>query len=255
MEQAVPGADVEASSAGLKGEVPFAAGELLEGGGEVETPGLGRQRGEVLEHGRQQHVHAEETEVMPGAEAGDNEALFGDGGSWFFEDVGNLVEGVLAGDAASADRTEVGKLAFVGGLDGGNGAVLGAGDLDELARAGLARAGDVQVIPKQQKERRVPDEFAGHQNGVAVAPGFGLHEKPEAVGPGPGCGPENGLVAGRNHDADLLGPGRDGFLDDDAQGGAGFAVSVHQGLKGKGPLMTTGGGDDGLGDLHVRGKT
>jgi hypothetical protein len=57
-------------------------------------------------------------------------------------------------------------------------------------------------------------------------------------------------IAGKNHDADIIGTGIQGFLDDDGQRSFGFAVAIHEGLQRQSPLAWAGRGDDSFVNFH-----
>ena len=67
---------------GLQGQVALAAGQLVQGGRELDRAQLaavaGDQLAEQVEDGGRQDVHPEEAEVMPRAEPGDLEPQLGD---------------------------------------------------------------------------------------------------------------------------------------------------------------------------------
>lgn len=176
-EEAVGEADIVASAADFVGQVLLLAAELGEGGGELDG-GCGGRVGldeafEQLHDGGGQDVHAEEAEVMAVAQAGHDEALLGLGGGGFFEDGLDGVEAGGAGEQAAADGAIIGELAFVGGLDGGDGALVLAGDIDQLLGAVAAFVADVEVVADEEQKGVMSDELAGAVDGVAEAEGGG----------------------------------------------------------------------------------
>jgi len=86
-------------------------------------------RAEEIHDGRGEHMHPEKAEIMACPQSGDDELLFGFGGSGFFDQVLDFIEGFRAGDEFPADRPIKGELAFMGRLNGRDGAILGAGHL------------------------------------------------------------------------------------------------------------------------------
>ena len=78
-----------------------ARGEQVEGGGESQRPaGLGAAEFvQDREDARREHVHPEETEILPGSEARDDQLLFRDGRRGFLKDGLDLVKRALAADA------------------------------------------------------------------------------------------------------------------------------------------------------------
>ena len=178
-EQAVGRADVVAAAGDGQREVAAAGGEGVKGGREAEGPvGCG---GVVFVEDREEvgaeDVETEEAEVKPGPQAGYDELLFGGGGRGLFEDGVDLVERAVAADEFAADGTVGGELALAGRLDGGDGGVLGDGDVDELAGAARGAVGDVEVIADEVKERLVAHEVATAEDGVAVAARGGLGDE------------------------------------------------------------------------------
>ena len=79
---------------------------------------------------------------------------------------------------------------------------------------------------------------------MAVAERLWLGNEFESRRARAGRGAKGGFVTGADDDADLVGPGRDGLLDDDLQGRFGDAVTVDDPLEGKGVTVSAGGGND-----------
>jgi hypothetical protein len=170
VQQPVGDADVVAATAGFKREVSLAPGKLREGGGELK----GRRpvgRGFEDRHDRRgQDVHAEEAEILAVAKARDDQALFRFRGGWFFKDLGDFIEPLLAVHAPPAHRAVVGEFALMRALDGGDGASMGGGDVHELPGAGRAGGAHVKVIAHKEKERVIADEGARGEDRVAEPP-------------------------------------------------------------------------------------
>lgn len=253
VQEAVMDAEIVAAAAGFEGEVAFVAGEFGEGGGELEGAGLLGVGAEDMEDGRGEDVHAEEAEVMGGAQTGDKEALLGFGGGGFFNDLGDVVEVGMAGEALTADGAVEGQFAFVGALDGGHGAAMGGGGIDELPGAALFGGGDVEVIADEEEEGIIAGEGTCGEDGMAEAAGIGLFDELEAISMRAGGRAERLLIAGGDHHGDVIDTGGEGFLDDNGEGGFGLAVAVVEVLQWEGALGAAGGGDDGFRDLHGGG--
>jgi hypothetical protein len=101
-------------------------------------------------------VHAEETEVLAGAETGDDEGAFSEGGGGFFDDGIDGIEIGMAGKGLSADSAVIRQETFVGGLDGRDGAAFAGGDLDEAGGAGAGFAADVEVVADEVEKGDEP---------------------------------------------------------------------------------------------------
>src|SRR5439155_22546699 len=114
-------AHVVAAAVHFEGEVFFAACEAPEGGGEgvFAVFACGVELAQKIHHRGREYVHAEEAEVITGAQARDDEGLLGLGGGGLFEDVFDFVEVVAARDAGAADRAEIGEHGFAGWDHGG----------------------------------------------------------------------------------------------------------------------------------------
>ena len=208
--------------------------------------------GEDLEQGGGEEVDAEETEVLALAEAGGGEDAFGFGGGGFFDDGFDFVESVRALDAGSADAAVVREFAFVGGLDGGDGAIGGECGFEELCGAGFLGATGVEVIADHEEKRIVTGEIGSAMDGVAVAEGFRLWDEAHLAGERSGCGGVGGFVTGADDHGDFSDASGGDFLGENGEGGFRNAILVHECLKREGALVFSGGGNDGFGDFHGR---
>ena len=107
-EQAVLRADVVPASLQLAGEIAFAAGELRQRVAQMNSALLSGAcdvvREHVHHHGRQ-HMHAEETQVVAGAQAGHDELLLGLGRSGLFDNLGDLIEALASNDRPGRSQT------------------------------------------------------------------------------------------------------------------------------------------------------
>jgi len=206
--------------------------------------------GQQVHHRRGQHVHAEEAKIVAGAQAGDNQALLGFGGGRLLHYLGDFVKALASGDEMAAYGAVEGELAFMRGLDGGDGAILGSGDFHQLLRGALLRAADVEMIADKQEEGSGTGKGAGAKDRVAIAAGGGLLDELQAAGLGAGGGPIGRLIPGTDHDANLLDTGGDDLVDQNLEGGLGKSVAVDEGLKGKRALGLASRSDDGSFDLH-----
>jgi hypothetical protein len=164
---------------------------------------------EQVHQGRGQDVHPEEAEVVGRSQARDDQTLFGQGGSRFFEDLGDLVQGVSSCHPTAADGSEVGKFALVRRLDGGDGGAFVDGGFHQLTGATDGRGADIDVVSDQQEEGFFLGEgsTAGHR--MAVASGFGLFDEAKSAPMGSGGLGVGGLVARVDDDGDFFDAGRE----------------------------------------------
>ena len=92
-EQAVFHADVKTAAVQFAGQIALAVrqpGKRLAQAAPCSAGG--HLLAEQLHHRRRQHVHAEETEIMAGAQSGHDEALLGHGGRGLLQHFGNQVK-------------------------------------------------------------------------------------------------------------------------------------------------------------------
>jgi len=94
----------------------------------------------VSDHLRGQDMGSKKTEVVTGAKAGDDEFLFRQSRSWFFDDIANLIKAGVASDTAACD-----------------------GD------AGLIGLREVNVIAHLEKEAVISDKVFRDKDGMTVA--------------------------------------------------------------------------------------
>ena len=87
---------------------------------------------------------------------------------------------------------------------------------------------------------------------MAVAARLGLLDEAQRRPPARPPRARTPPVARADDHADLLDPGAQHLLEDDAQHGLARAVTVHERLQRQVPLVPPSGGDHGLGDLHGR---
>ena len=178
--------------------------------------------------------------------------MLGDGGRGFFKDGIDLVNRPIAADQFAADGSIRRELALARGLHGGDGGVFGDGDVNQLTGATGGTVRDVEVIADEVEKWLFAYEFASAENGVAVAARGGLRDETHARAQraaGLGVGR---LVAWADDHAKFLDPGARGFLEDDLEGGLGFALLVDEGLQRKRALAGVGCGDEGFADGHGR---
>ncbi len=152
-------------------------------------------------------MHAEEAEIVSGAESRDHQALFRLGGSGFLDDILNLIEEVAPGEPSAADRSVERELAFVGGLHRGHRAFFFQGGGQQLCSAGCFGPAEIKVVPDHQQERIIASEIRGTMDSVSIAKGFRLSDEPHAPGMGTRRLRIGGFVAGTNHDRDFLDAG------------------------------------------------
>ncbi len=232
------------------GEVLFAARSFREGAGEIRAVANGELAGEDLHDRCAQHMEAEEAEVVSGTQARDDELLLSLGGGGFFKDGFDFVKPFPAGEAMAADCPVVRKLAFVGGLDGGNGAFLGTCGGEELRGAGLIGAAEVEVISHHEEEGISGGETCCAVDGMAIAERFWLFDKTHEMGVRAGGSGVGSLVARADHDGDFLNPSARDLFGEDGERGLRQAIPVHERLEREGALVFSSGGDDGFEDFH-----
>ena len=74
-------------------------------------------RSEDVHHRRREHVDAEKAEIVAGANAGDQQALFRFGGGGLFDDGIDAIQIAARQDAAAADGSVAREQALARGLD------------------------------------------------------------------------------------------------------------------------------------------
>src|SRR5262245_36712287 len=195
-------------------------------------------------------MHAEEAEVVPCAQAGNDQSLLGLGRRRLLDYLGDFVQSSAPRHEMAADGAVIGKLAFVGGLDGGHGAILREGDFNELLGGALLAAANVEMVAYEEQEWRGADELARAEDGVPITERGDLLHKVEAPSLATGGRGVGGLIARANDDTDLGNADRKNLLYDDPQRSFGKAIPVHEGLERKRALAFAGGGDDCFLDFH-----
>ena len=118
---------------------------------------------EQLEDRGRQDVHAEEAEVVPRPKPRDVEPQLGQGRVRLLDDLLDDVDLGMLGQAPAGQGPVLMDQMLAGGLDGGNRAVLGRRQLDQLAGTTPRLRGDVEMVPQQEQERLGPDERRAHQ--------------------------------------------------------------------------------------------
>src|SRR5215831_16138715 len=96
---------------------------------------------EDFHYGWREHMHAEETQVMPGPHSWNNKPLLRLRRSGLFRDCVHAIQAIRAGHAAAPDRAIAGKQALASRLDGGYGTGLRSRHLQQLRSRTLAGAG------------------------------------------------------------------------------------------------------------------
>ena len=254
-EKAIAFSEIEALSVDAEGKIFAAVGEVLEGGGKPKSFSIGKLGELLLEVGDGlggKDVHPEEAEVVAGPETGDDEFLFGEGGSGLFADAGDFVDGLAAGLQVGGDGAIEVKLGFVGGLHTGDGGVLGSGESDDLLNAGFFTEGAEEVVTYEEEERAVVDELVSKRNGVSVAKGLFLLDKGETLGMGAGGELIAAGFARRDDDGDGIDASGKDFGEENLKCGAGLSLGVDKGLERKVFVSGIGGSDDCFGDVHER---
>lgn len=229
----------------LKSKVALAPRQFGQGRREGDRSGLGF--GEEFLKDRHdaggEDVHAEEAEVVAGAQAGDDDPLLGFRGRGLFEDGVDLIEAVAAGQALTADGSELLEVTFAGGLNGGDGAVFGFGDFNEFGGTTGLAAADVEMVADQVEKRLAGGELARAVDGVAVAARFHLFDEAHAAGVVAGDGGVVLSIAGTDHDADLFHASADDLFQEDAEDATLLAIAIDKILKWQTTLRRGGRGD------------
>lgn len=242
--------DVETKAFDLTGEVFFAAGGCREAGGEGKIAIAREGFVEVFHDPGCEDVHAKEAEVISGAETGNDELLFRDRGSGFFEDVGDFVESVMTSNRRTTNRSVKGEFAFMGGLDGGNGAVGLFGNGEKLTEAGSLGKGEIEVIIHHEKEGVVPGEFFGAKDRMAIPKRLALLDESDLFEVICHSRGEVTFGAGSDDDRGSVDPVCEDFIEQKACDGFGLARGAHECLKGEVLLVEAGCGDDRFLNLH-----
>ncbi len=243
-QQSVFSSDVVSAAPDLVREVAFPSCQAGERGREGESGVIpGEHFREQIKNRRGQDVHAKKAQVISGTQSRNNQSLFRLGWSRFFKYIHHFEETRVATDQPASDRSKVGKLAFVSGLDCGDNTLMSFGDFDELTGATSLLTAHVDVISDQKQEWVSANEIPPARHRVGVPPRLSLFDKVETPRMNTGCSRIGGLIAGVNHDADLIDPSRQRLFNDDGKGGLGPAVAVDQGLQRESSLRLASGGD------------
>ena len=250
VEQTVFQADVKPAALQFSGKKTLARCELGERLAQMRRITGGDFRAEQIHHRRRQNVHSEKTQIMAGAQTGNDQFLFCNRRRWFFQNLRDKIKTFSIFREVTTGDAVVRQLAFVRRLHGGHGAVFRRRDFHELPRATAIFAAQIKVIADEQQKRIAAGEFMRAPDGVTVAERFDLLDKLQALAVRPRGGAISVGVAGKNHDADFIRARAQRFLDDDCQRGLGFAIAVHERLKWQRPLAWTGCGHDGFMYIH-----
>ena len=255
--------------------------------GELDLPVFANvvvnQRVQQVEDGRRQHVHAEEAKIMARPETGNLEPQFGQGRVWLLDDLVDRVNIGPFGQPAAGERSVLVNQVLARRLDGGNRALLGQGQVDQLPGAAAGFGREIKMVPQQEQERLAGDKLASAPDRMAIALGLGLDREAEALleiekAAGLLFGPFHslerrpqvgrviaemtaidGLVTGRADDADLFDSAFECFLGDDLENRLGQTVAIddrqHRFLHRVRcrilPRPPARRGDDRPGNLHV----
>jgi hypothetical protein len=128
--------------------------------------------------------------------------------------------------------------------------MFGGGDFDELPGAGFRSVLDVEMVADEQEERGAFGKITAAENGMAVAPWHVLGDEMQAARQFARAEAIRGFIAGPDHEANLVDPGVQDILGQNAEGGLFDSVAVHEGLEGERGLSAAGGSDDGFLDFH-----
>ena len=237
------------------GEITFAQGQFRERGGQLHAAfvaAFGDLIGENVHDCRGQHVHAKEAEIVTGAQAGNDQALFGLGGGRLLDDFGDFVKALAPGHQLASHGPVIGQLAFMRGLDRGHRTVLRRGHLDQLLGTSFLTAADIKVIADEQKKRLFEGEFIRTPDGMSVAERRGLFDELESLAVMARRVGVRRLVARRHHHTDFLRARVQNLLDDNAQRALLRAIAVHECLQRQHALGLARGRYDRLFDFHDR---
>ena len=190
-----------------------------------------------------------EAQVVAGTQPGDHQPLFGFRGSGLLHHGFHAVQVRTARIAAAADSAELREQPFAGHLDGGYGALLGAGTVHQPSGTAF-RAGDVQMIAHQVEERTVAGKLPRGPDGSAITGGPGLGEETQASGMLAGGLPVAIFVARENHHADFFHSRAHGLGDQNSEHRLLLAVAVNERLQGKESLICASRSDYRFVDLH-----
>jgi hypothetical protein len=196
-------------------------------------------------------VHAEEAEIVAGAQARHQQALLRLRGGGLFDDGIHAVQIVAAGHAASRHRAKARQQALASRLHAADRAGFGLRQFHQVLGRCLAARRDVEVIAHHMQERVRAGELARAPDGVAVAARFRLCREVKGrrqLARGLGVA---GFVARPYHHADLFDFRGQRLFDEDAEQRLLRAVAIHQGLQRERALGAPGGGNDGFTDSQV----
>ena len=106
------------------------------------------------------------------------------------------------------------------------------------------------MIADEVEERLVADEAPGTEHRGSVAIGLQLGDHLEATGAAVDGGQKRRLVPRPDDDSDLVGPRRQGLVDDDAECRTDHAIPVNKPLERMLLGGFPGGGDHGAAEIH-----
>lgn len=199
-------------------------------------------------------MHAEEAQVVAGAQARHDQAQLGLGGGGFLKHGLDGVDVLPTGNPPAADRAVIRKQMLARRVHGGDGTRLALGNRDQVLGAGGAVPADVEMVPHQVKERLIARELGGAVDGVAVSARFVLRNKTQRRSVCTDGAGVRHLVIGRDNDGNLFNTSGPSLLYQDGEDRLLDAVAIDERLEGKGALLPAGGGDDGFADLHREGR-
>jgi hypothetical protein len=110
------------------------------------------------------------------------------------------------------------------------------------------------VNANEEEKRIIPTKFGRTMNGMGITERFLLLNEGEPRRMRSCSSKVGWLIARADDDADSSDPGTQDFFDDNRKRGFDCAIAVHKGLKRQRALIFTGGGDEGLVDIHVGGS-
>ena len=198
-------------------------------------------------------MHAEETEIKAVSLARYHQRLLGLRRRRLLQDLRHFEQRLVLRlrDRSATDGTKETQLALVRRLDGRHAAGLPLGDGNQLGGTTFGTIADVQVIADQMQKRLLAHKRSRTQNGIAVPQRLGLFEESQPRGLGPGRRQVPLLLAGSDHQANVVDPRRHHLTQNQLQGTARMPRSIDHRLQWQMRLVFPGRCDDRFADSHA----
>ena len=184
-EYAVLQADVEPCAIHIQGQATFALSQDRQGGGKEHgfLIACRHRLGENLHHGRREHVHPKQAEIMSGTKAGhDPGAVRPQCGGRLLDHGFDLVQARPTGNAMPTHYAVVGEHALACGLDTGDRGLLSLSRLHQLLGTASWLVAEVEVIAHQMDEGLIVDERCCPEECFAVSLAVGVERRTPATG-------------------------------------------------------------------------